>query len=202
MNIKDKLIIKKMKGKSVLHIGVMGDFGRIGKNIKKWEFNRISKVAKTALGIDIHKEYVAQGKKLGYNVQIGNAETFRLKKNYEIIYAGDLIEHLSNPGLFLESCTKHMNTNSTLIITTPNPHSFGVLCRSIFNKVKPMYEHTMYVHKENMRELAQRTGLKIVKTTFYTEKTNAHPIRNLIYRTISKILPHLSEEQLFIIQRS
>ena len=49
-----------------------------------------------------------------------SAEEFRLGKNFDVIFAGDLIEHLSNPGRFLASSLMHLKQEGRLILTTPN----------------------------------------------------------------------------------
>lgn len=129
-----------------------------------------------------------------------NAENFNLKQKFDIIYAGDLIEHLSNVGLFLQCCKKHMNQNSLLIITTPNPFSFSLLIRSFINQFNPCPEHTMYLDRKNIQELNRRFNFKIVKFKYFTEKNKQHPIKKIIMRMVSYIFPYLNEEQMVVLK--
>lgn len=39
---------------------------------------------------------------------------------YDMIVSCEGIEHIANPGLFLKSARKHLNTGGTIVVTTPN----------------------------------------------------------------------------------
>jgi SAM-dependent methyltransferase len=56
----------------------------------------------------------------------GNAEGFDLKeKNFDIIVSFQVIEHLYNPELMLNSIRNHLSDNGIFIFTTPNTASIG-----------------------------------------------------------------------------
>jgi hypothetical protein len=58
------------------------------------------------------------------NVVIGNAETFITKMKFDLIFAGEILEHLNNPDGFIASSLFALNKNGHLIITTPNLSCF------------------------------------------------------------------------------
>ena len=62
---------------------------------------------------------------------------------FDVIVIGDLIEHLSNPGLMLYRIKKFCDERTKIIITTPN--AFGLLnfIRYSINKFKEGNEHVM-----------------------------------------------------------
>ena len=77
---------------------------------------------KNVVGIDINTSNVERLKRLGYdNIYIASAETFELQQQFDTIIAGELIEHLANPGLFLQQARKHLAPNGRIVITTPYP---------------------------------------------------------------------------------
>lgn len=45
------------------------------------------------------------------------------KESFEAITAGELIEHLDNPMLFLKKCFDTLKPDGVLVISTPNPNS-------------------------------------------------------------------------------
>lgn len=194
-------IFKIMKNRTVLHVGAIGDFSNHLKNLKRWDFDKIKRIAKETTGIDINKKFIEKVKEKEYNILFHDAENIDLKKSFDIIYAGDLIEHLSNPGKFLASCFKHMHNDSVLIITRPNPYSLSLLIRGLMNKVSPMREHTMYIHRDNLKEIAKRYNLKLTRTEYYTEKNKDNPIKNRIYRLVTSLFYYYGEEQAFFLQR-
>jgi len=57
----------------------------------------------------------------GFNVVVGDAETLDMDGKYDYVVAGELIEHLLNPGAFLAAAKGWIAEGGTLIITTPNP---------------------------------------------------------------------------------
>lgn len=56
-------------------------------------------------------------------------------KSYDAIVAGELLEHIENPIVFLKECYNTLNDNGTLVLSTPNPHSpFEWLLNLTLNK--------------------------------------------------------------------
>ncbi len=86
--------------------------------------NFIVKNSRTCLGIDIEEKEIIKMKKEGYNVICANVETMQLNLKFDVIIAGELIEHLHNPGLFLNTLYEHLRDEGKLILTTPNPFNF------------------------------------------------------------------------------
>ena len=102
----------------------------------------------------------------GYKVQIANAEEYNLDTDFDVIFAGELIEHLENIGGFLESCKKHMRADSKLIITTPN--SFGIIyfIMRLFGKRFVNPEHVCWFDEQTLEQFLKRHGLKPVEKRF------------------------------------
>jgi len=120
INNKNEFIVNKCKNKKVLDIGCCGsDILKI--KLSETIHAKISLVASYLVGIDINNEGIKYLKEKGYNVFLKNAEEFHLEINdFDIIFAGDIIEHLSNPGRFIDCCYKHLKKDGELLIITPN----------------------------------------------------------------------------------
>ena len=86
------------------------------------------------------------------------------------IFAGELIEHLENPGLFLSECKRVLKRNGVIIITTPNPFSFEK--RGLFHK-----DHVMCFTLYHLENLVKRY-FRIVDRG-YCEIYVRHPLRIL-----------------------
>jgi len=78
----------------------------IAYNDKNWIHNILKSKNKFVFWIDINTEAERILKNKNINFEIKNAENFNYNKKYNLIFWGDIIEHLSNPWLFLESCKK------------------------------------------------------------------------------------------------
>ena len=55
------------------------------------------------IGIDINKKEIEKMREEGFNVHVENAEKINLDKNFNVVVAGEVIEHLSNPGISLNA---------------------------------------------------------------------------------------------------
>lgn len=73
-------------------------------------------------GIDYSRKEVKEAKSRGLNVKYGNIEAgIRIPSNsVDLIYSGELIEHLYNPDIFLKESSRILKKGGYIIITTPN----------------------------------------------------------------------------------
>ena len=97
------------------------------------------------------------------NYKKQSAESFVYTERFDIIFAGDLIEHLVNPGLFFEQCKKHLAPNGSIIITTPNAFNLFNLAEKI-SKYEPTTnkDHVCYFNTRTLRQLLGKLGINTV----------------------------------------
>lgn len=119
------------------------------------------------LGIDIMEKEIEQMKEDGFNVRKGNAETFSMDEKFDVIAAGELIEHLGRPAAFLERCEKHLKPQGKIILTTPNPDGFAYFRKAITGKTgNPT--HTCWIDPRNLEQLVSisDSNLCVTETTY------------------------------------
>lgn len=187
------LIKEHIKDKKVLDIGFIQHSWKKSLN-KNWLHNDIKKISKYVIGLDYLKKDIEILKKKKYDCVFANAENFNLNKKFEIVIAAELIEHLSNVGLFLLSVKKHMKKESELILTTPNAFSLGNIFRIIklfFGfKTKDNLEHTHWYDFQTLKQVLERNGYKIIEMkTFYPERYN---------KLLEKIMPNYIKSKIFV----
>jgi SAM-dependent methyltransferase len=123
---RQELILQKCRNKFVLHLGAIDYFNN---NICGFH-DKILLTSKKVIGVDIDIEGLKKAHKEGYNnifycdVLNLNNNIFKYKNKFDIILAGEIIEHLDNPGLFLEQMKLLLNDKTELIISTPNAFCF------------------------------------------------------------------------------
>ncbi len=166
-------IIKPLiKNKIILDCGAaQHSIKQILKSDKPWIHAFLSKYAKKIEGIDLAEDAVKKFKSLGYNIKLGNVEEMNYNNKFEVIFAGDLIEHLSNPGKFLNKSYIALKPKGKLILTTPNTFSFLRILRVIFgftNNPKVNPEHTFWFSPKTIKELIRREGFKNIKVHYYS----------------------------------
>lgn len=156
--------------KKVLDVGcVEHELERIHKK-KYWVHDFIREHAKEVIGIDILKKECDVLRGRGYDIVCQNAESFHfLPIKFDVIFAGELIEHLSNPGLFLERCLLHLKKDGLLIMTTPSAYSTKVVFSCVRLKTSDPdvnSEHTCWYSPTTIKELLRRYNFEVTKVIF------------------------------------
>lgn len=161
---KDDLILDLCAGKNVLDIGCIDHSAETALDLgDRWLHSRIRDVAQSVVGLDLLEDDAATLNDLGFNIVAGNAEDFDLGQNFDVVVAGDLIEHLSNIGMFLESVSRHLDPDSLMVVTTPNPFNIEQITQAIFrHRTMVNVEHSVQIDPKAMFQLVERSPLEIV----------------------------------------
>lgn len=171
-------IIKKyIENRSVLDIGCIDHSWKFYEK-EDWLHGEIKKVTKKLTGLDYLREDIDILNKKGFNIKYGNAENFDIGEKFEIIVAAEIIEHLSNPGSFLECAKNHLEVDGLLLLTTPNVFSLGNIFRIIKlafgNEPTDNNEHVAWYNYQTLAVLSARHGFKIEHyRTFYPDRYNS-----------------------------
>lgn len=179
--VKDRfnIIERYVRGRKVLDLGCVGEHPKIEKD-PFWLHARIKKVAKYVLGVDIKKDEVKRLRKLGYNIIAQDVENIDLNDKFDVIVAGELIEHLPNPGKFLERIKTFISQNGYIIITTPNAFSIREFIYNLIGK-RTHQLHTHLYTKQTLEMMLKLHGYKIVESCFYLAPSMSKIRMNLLY---------------------
>lgn len=130
------IVAERCKGKRVLHLGCV-DAGLLEQRYQRGELmhQRLAGVARELWGVDVDAQGIQRLRELGFtNLVVGDICRLQDLKDlhgraFEVIVASEVIEHLLNPGQFLESIRSFMTPGQTeLIVTVPNAFRFDTLC--------------------------------------------------------------------------
>src|SRR3989344_2569040 len=149
-------VIDSVYGK-VLDVGF--DHGSLHSKIKE-NFPQ-----KDIYGIDIVM------KEKSKNYKNGTAEKIPFEKSFfDSIVAGELIEHLKKPELFVKEAKRVLKKRGVLVLTTPNR-------KSLVNRVTKSYFtpiHFSLFTKQELENLLQENGFEIEKFECfpYTEESS------------------------------
>lgn len=193
------LIRKYVTDKIVLDVGCVDHDSKMEKR-GDWLHKFIKKSAKDLVGIDIDEQELNKLKKKGYDVMYGNIEQENtdLKNRFDVVIAGELIEHLSNTANFFNNCNNYLKFGGHLIITTPNCYSFRNILRSvIFGETSTNPEHTLWHSEVTLRQVVERNGFKI-KERYYFFDTYSSKWRYLVERMFAMIHKSFSPNLIFV----
>jgi len=150
------------KGKSVLHLGFVEHSPEYINKVS-WKHAAIASVASRLVGIDIAEDGVHAARKLGYEsyvLDVTGSES--LGETFDVVIAGDIIEHLMSLDSLYAFSKKHMDAKSKVFISTPNPTCAlwipDVVRGGTFVS---NFEHTCWIAPSHVNEHAQRLGMEL-----------------------------------------
>ncbi len=188
----------------VLDVGFWGQ--GITTDDSNWVHSLLKRQAKDVYGIDLDYDTQIIVDSSHYKKQ--TAEDFDFGKKFDVIFAGDLIEHLSNPGLFLSCATKNLKPGGKLIITTPNTFNLFNLAEKI-SKEEPTVnrDHTCYFNSKTLRVLLKKNKWDISEVAYlYTlglkhKESWKKQILNIFYYIASLFTVKYVETLVIVAQR-
>jgi hypothetical protein len=166
-------ILRACRNKRVLHVGCADyPFTEYRLAAGKLLHDQVEKVAEVQYGLDLSEEGIAILRRAGYKrLAVGDVEELARTSPFgdiaiDVVLAGEIVEHLSNPGLFLEGLKPIFKNNRTkLVVTTINAysaHRFFFSAVSGREEVHP--EHTCYFSEKTLASLLTRHGYSIEDT--------------------------------------
>lgn len=190
---RDEFLLDYCRGKDVVHLGCCGSPYCQERYLKGNLFHtKLMETARETIGIDIDEQSINFLKNVGIDNlivdDVENLNNILIDKNYNIILAGEIIEHLENPGLFLKAFNKLADKNTELIITTINTPTLKSFIRALGKKEMVHHDHVCYYSIRTLSQLLNRFNIVITKYYYY----NAPPVSESgitmgIFNKISKI---------------
>lgn len=166
-----RFFIKNCKDKKVLDLGCV-DHNPENYKSGFWLHKAISAYASSCIGLDYYKDGVNYLNNAGFNVVSADAQNFDLNETYDVIAAGDLIEHLTNFDGFFYSCWRHLVNDGLLLISTPNPWCWKYIMYYAFNRkmnrINP--EHTVWFCERTLQLMAKRFGFSVSSVSFCSRR--------------------------------
>jgi len=169
-------ILKLCENKSVLHLGYVQHSHLYEKLIHEgsWVHANIARTASEIVGVDyLENDVNIIREKYNYEGYFGDAnhlENVPLNRTFDVIVCGELIEHITNPGLMLEGVKRFMHADSVLIITTPNKWASYYIhqARKKVNEeswINP--EHSCWYSHYTLKNTLSRHGYAEVRYDYY-----------------------------------
>jgi 2-polyprenyl-3-methyl-5-hydroxy-6-metoxy-1,4-benzoquinol methylase len=164
--MREQFILQRCRGKKVLHLGCIGfqDFP-VEERIERFKDHLHCKLMACCdvVGVDYSRDVIESVRSV-----LGDNEVLCLdvekelspllrERKFDVILAGDIIEHLNSPGAFLgelQAC----GPDTELLITTPNAFGLNLALRNFFGVVDDSHEHAYLFSPLVLRNLLLRYG--------------------------------------------
>jgi SAM-dependent methyltransferase len=191
LSLRGDATLKWVRGPKVLDVGCTSHTLEVGS--PHWLHGRLLESFASVTGIDISEENIDSLRKAGHsNLYVQSAESFELPEKFDTIVAGELIEHLSSPGLFLRQARAHLKTDGIVVLTTPNAFSLAYFLYAIlkFPNTCQNLEHTCWFCPRTMRALAERSGFRVRHFELLDDYRSDDP--SFFYRQFGRLMTFLS----------
>lgn len=195
------------EGKKVLHLGCTNwpytlDAIKAGMLLH----TELAKVSRELYGFDFDQEGIdvlaSRGVENLYRADLEKLDEVNLNETFDVIIAGEMIEHLNNPGQFLDGIKRFMNADTDLVVTTVNAYSgmrflvYGLRGRG--GELEPVHpDHIAYYSYSTLKLLLERHKFRVENFLFYDLGTEHRPanggLRNFLNDVCVKIAPQWAD---------
>lgn len=155
------------RGKTVLHLGCSS--GRyIEDRLARGTFLHevLKHQARELAGLDLDEHSLKKMSSMGYtNLYHGNAERLDdggIKGTFEVIVAGDLLEHITRPGAMLDTAKPLLAPHGQFIISTNNAFGLHYQIKRWLGRYSEHFEHVCFYSPETLVHLFERHGYRVV----------------------------------------
>ena len=197
---KEEFILKSSAGLSVLHLGCVGftdldpgDRVKFAKQSLHWKLTQQSRT----VGVDRSSAVIDELREFGIfsNIVAGDVERLDelpIDQKFDVVIAGDIIEHLSNPGRMLDGIKRFCTPSTRVMITTPNAFGAPNFLRYSAGIFLEGAEHVMSFNQQNLATLLQRHGYAITESHTCFQPRSADGHSSLVFglgKTVLRLWP-------------
>jgi 2-polyprenyl-3-methyl-5-hydroxy-6-metoxy-1,4-benzoquinol methylase len=211
---REAFIVEHCRAKRTLDLGVVGETCR-DRYARVTAFPsslhaQLARVASHLVGIDISAtEVEAIRSRYGMNVVAADIESMsgvlRDEAPFDFVVAGDIIEHVSNPGKALDEIRRVLAPSGQIIVTTPNAFGAPNYLRFLFGRFHEGREHVHSYTKYTLTNLLARGGFSVTEMWTALDRVPRSAVRRVVYRVGAiglRLLPDLGGTLVALAERS
>jgi 2-polyprenyl-3-methyl-5-hydroxy-6-metoxy-1,4-benzoquinol methylase len=203
------ILARSREARCILHVGCTNAPNTLGRwregtLIHKRLCEQADRERQRVVGIDIDRPSLAWLKERMPDEEILFADAQRLGDyfapdvRFDLIIAGDVIEHLPNPGLFLASCAERLTPTGRILLTTVNAFGVARFVKALLNHEAVHPEHTAYYSHRTISRLCAMCGMQVEWLGYYRCEALTHfSLNGLVTNGIEHVFalpwPQLSE---------
>ena len=188
-----------VREKSVLHVGC-SDWPITGERLEDGTLLhlRMQRASRSVIGIDLSEAGIAALRKHGFtNISVMNAEDMDLDTTFDVIVAGDVLEHMDNPGMFVKKAASLLKQDGEIIVGVPSALTINNIKVWFGGWEQVHSDHTFYFSPKTLSALFERFGLLPVKLVFTVQPPGTREsraflmIRQILLKLIRKMSPSI-----------
>ena len=205
---RESFLMSICKGKRVLNLGC-GDAIAFSDRIQRGRHlhRLLGEVSETLYGVDLHANTIQKLRdEYGVdNLHVADVERLDIDfgTDFDVIVAGELIEHVNNPGLFLESVSRYMSATTRFVITTPNLHGLKVFIYGLVGRQRIPPDHSLGFSFKMLNEILERHGFYVEKWYTSVERfiSRRNDLANSVFHVLFKMSPKHADTMIAVIRK-
>lgn len=168
-----RFVTSYVAGRSVVDLGFVDQARMVSKQtLGTWLHASVAGAAGRAVGIDSDPGGVELARKLGYDAYVADCEDRQALAELglqpaDVVVAGEIIEHLDQPGRFLEAVKVLVNDRGSLLITTPNAGSMTNFLSGLMRRELVNPDHVGWYSWHTLQTLLGRHGWALRDVRYY-----------------------------------
>lgn len=198
------LIRSESAGKRVLHLGCT-NYPYTEDSIKHDMLLHadLAKTASELYGIDSDPNSIAMLEAAGFDnifqADLEQLDQLDMDEKFDVIIAGEMIEHLNNPGLFLGGIQRFMHAETRLVLTTINAYCGMRFAMYGFRGKRGSVEfvhpdHVAYYSYSTLKVLLERHGMHVDRFLFYDIGTEHRPHNRWFLNVLNDICVRIAPQ--------
>jgi glycosyltransferase involved in cell wall biosynthesis/2-polyprenyl-3-methyl-5-hydroxy-6-metoxy-1,4-benzoquinol methylase len=197
---KRSLAVERARGRNVLHLGAVGSMCRSATVSPSDSLHaHLSQAAANCVGVDNNHAAVTELSEQGHFHNLIDADVAKLSRagvdlpTIDVIVAGDIIEHLPDPGRALEVLSALSDPGTELVLTTPNALGAAIFLRNLRGRELEGAQHLCSFNVFTLRNLLARYGWVVTTTMtcYQPEARDLNPTAFRLARAVFDRVPKL-----------
>lgn len=107
------------------------------------------------LGVDIDKRLLAKARKNLHirTKHVNLLENWKIKEKFNVIIAGEVLEHLYYPKKIIAKCASHLKKDGLLLVSVPNAYIISARVRFLFGREIPAHRDPTHINLFSEKKL-------------------------------------------------
>ncbi len=191
---RQEFVVEYARGKKILHLGCV-DEGLAEAKYQQgiWLHARLAQVTKMLWGVDVDAAGLEWMRSQGYtNLFDANIEDLSQvaeirNQVFDLIILTEVMEHLDNPGKFLDGVRLFFKPETDFLITVPNATSLSNLLALWQGRELVHPDHNYWFSLRTLSGLLKRHGYRVEQVMVYSQFDYRRSIFGSVVRRIGRI---------------
>lgn len=160
---------EQVRGLDVLDVGCV-DHDATREQDDRWLHKRLAATAASIIGVDIEEAACQRLRERGYSMVAGDACTVDLGREFDAIVAGEIIEHVENPGQMIRNLARHLRSGGRLHVTTPNAYYAVHIVEALLMDPRKRWnpQHVAWFDPFTLTNLLERAGCRVTSCRYFS----------------------------------